>query len=291
LRHRVQRPIKTGTGLQTGLARRGRRLPEKETERLTLQAAVALVRRTGLTVSLDHISLEEVIRAANVPRSSVYRRWPYKDLFISDLVKELARAAMPTAAQNEAVVALIRRLVSDHGDLFASPDGRRSLAAEVIRQAALADFDTLHRSPEWRTYLALQATVMSLAGGELRSQIIAILVESQRDHIARVAVAWEAMTRLLGYRLRPELGATFETLASLLTAGIRGLTLMAISMPDLAAERVHGRPPGASEEAEWSLPALEIASVAAALLEEDPDAEWDAARIDAVREAVESLHA
>jgi AcrR family transcriptional regulator len=248
-----------------------------------------MVRRTGLTVSLDHISLEEVIRVANVPRSSVYRRWPYKDLFINDLVKELARAAVPTAAQTDAIVGLIRRLASEHGDLFASSEGRRSLVVEVIRQAALADFEMLHRSSEWRTYLALQATVMSLAEGELREQIRAILVESQRDLIASVATAWETMAGLLGYRLRPELGATFQTLASLLSAGVRGLTLMAISMPDLAEERVHGRPLGASEAADWSLPALEIASVAAAFLEEDPGGEWDAARIDAVRGAVESL--
>lgn len=256
-----------------------------------LRTAVAMVRRTGLTVGLDHISLEEVIRAANVPRSSVYRRWPYKDLFISDLVKELARAAMPTAAQNEAIVGLIRRVVGEQADLLASPEGRRSLVFEVIRQAAVADFEVLHRSPEWRTYLALQATVMSLAEGELRDQLRTILVESQRDHIARVASAWATMTRMLGYRLRPELGATFETLASLLTAAVRGLTLMAISMPELAAARVHGRPFGAGGEAEWSLPALEIASVAAAFLDEDPDVEWDAARLDGVRKAVESLHA
>jgi AcrR family transcriptional regulator len=57
-----------------------------------LKAAVAMVNRTGLTVSLDHISFEDVIRDADVSRSAVYRRWPYKDLFFSDLVKELAQA-------------------------------------------------------------------------------------------------------------------------------------------------------------------------------------------------------
>jgi hypothetical protein len=55
-----------------------------------LKAAVAMVNRTGLTVSLDHISFEDVIRDADVSCSAVYRRWPYKDLFFSDLVKELA---------------------------------------------------------------------------------------------------------------------------------------------------------------------------------------------------------
>ena len=52
--------------------------------------------QTGLTVSLDHISFEDVIRDADVSRSAVYRRWPYKDLFFSDLVKELATKATPS---------------------------------------------------------------------------------------------------------------------------------------------------------------------------------------------------
>ena len=79
----------------TGLARRGRRLSDRETEQRMLRAAVAMVQRTGLTVSLDHISLEDVIRDAGVSRSAVYRRWPYKDLFFSDLVKQLAQGRHP----------------------------------------------------------------------------------------------------------------------------------------------------------------------------------------------------
>jgi AcrR family transcriptional regulator len=74
----------------TGLARWGRRLSDHDTEQRMLKAAVAMVNRTGLTVSLDHISFEDVIRDADVSCSAVYRRWPYKDLFFSDLVKELA---------------------------------------------------------------------------------------------------------------------------------------------------------------------------------------------------------
>ncbi len=57
----------------TGLARRGRRLTDQETEQRMLRAAVHLVSNTGLTVSLDHISLEDLIRAAGVSRSTVYR--------------------------------------------------------------------------------------------------------------------------------------------------------------------------------------------------------------------------
>jgi AcrR family transcriptional regulator len=72
-----------------------------------LRAAMAMVNRTGLTVSLDHISFEDVIRDADVSRSAVYRRWPFKDLFFSDLVKELAANATPTIVADE--LELIRR--------------------------------------------------------------------------------------------------------------------------------------------------------------------------------------
>ena len=85
----------------TGLARRRRRLPEDETERRMLRAALAMVHQTGLTVSLEHISFEDMIREADVSRSSAYHRWPHKDLFFSDLVLELARNPTPGIVADE----------------------------------------------------------------------------------------------------------------------------------------------------------------------------------------------
>ena len=78
-----------------------------------LRAAVAMVHHAGLTVSLDHISFEDVIRDADVSRSAAYRRWPYKDLFFGDLVEELARKARhPGSCDVE--YALIQQVVADH---------------------------------------------------------------------------------------------------------------------------------------------------------------------------------
>ena len=129
-----------------------------------LQAALAMVNRTGLTVSLDHLSFEDVIRDARVSRSAVYRRWPYKDLFFSDLLKELARAATPAAISGEATSAPeIKRVALEHLDWLVTPELRQNLALELMRQAALHDFATMHGSTEWRTYLALHATFLSVA--------------------------------------------------------------------------------------------------------------------------------
>jgi len=271
----------------TGLARRGRRLSDRETEHRMLQTAMAMVNRTGLTVSLDHISLEEVIREADVSRSAVYRRWPYKDLFFSDLVKELAATATPTILDEE--YALIRRIVTERLDWLDTPQRRHGLVIELIRQLALFDFETLHGSAQWRTYLALHATFLSLADGQLRDQVGEALAQSERDHRTRVAKAWEFLTELFGYRLRPELGASFETLATLLDAAMRGLVIQALSEPELPAQRAKASPFGAVDEDEWSLAALGTASIASSLLEPDPAIEWDDERLARLRQGLGSL--
>jgi AcrR family transcriptional regulator len=276
------------TNTPTGLARRRRRLSHDETERRVLQAAVAMVNRSGLTVSLEHISFEEVIHDAGVSRSAAYRRWPYKDLFFSDLLRELAKATTPAAVTREASLQEVRRVVLEHLDWLGTPRSRHALIAELIRQSAAHDFQAMYSSTHWRTYLALHATLLSLADGRLRDDVQAALAEAERGFTGRIASAWEHLATLLGYRLRPGLNASFETLASLVTASGRGLVIMALSTPDLATRRVRANPFGTAAPAEWSLTALGIASLAFTFLEPDPAVEWDEERVAAVRQALES---
>jgi AcrR family transcriptional regulator len=271
----------------TGLARRRRRLSDRETEQRMLDAAVHMVNRTGLTVSLDNIGLEDVIREADVSRSAVYRRWPYKDLFISDLVKQLAKSATPTIAGDE--LAMIRRIAAEHPDWPETPKLRHRFVSELFRQLSLLDFQTLYESAGWRTYLALHATFMSLADGELRDQVRLALAQSEEDHRARVVRAWEQLAGLLGYRLRPETGATFDVIATLLDATMRGLVIMALSTPGIATHRAEADPLGAGTKDEWSMPAMGLASIASAFLEPDPAIEWDSERIARVRHALSHL--
>lgn len=270
-----------------GLARRSRRLSDQETSQRMLATAVARVHRSGLTVSLDHISLEEVIRDAGVSRSAVYRRWPYKDLFFSDLVKELAKDATPPIVPGE--LELIRSVVAGRQDWLNTPELRHGLVVELFRQLALFDFEAVYGSTEWRTYLALHATFLSLADGRLRDEVQAILARSEQNRIALIAAAWERLAGLFGYRLRPELAITYETIATLLTASLRGLVIMALSTPGIAGYRTRARPFGATEAAEWSQPALGMASLAWAALEPDPAVEWDRDRITRIRQELSHL--
>jgi AcrR family transcriptional regulator len=273
----------------TGLGRRARRLSDQETAERMLSTALEMINRTGLTVSLDHLSLEDVIREAGVARSAVYRHWPYKDLFFSDVVTELAKAAIPSTAANDAMLGLIRRVVAEHADDLTSPRGRHGLLVELIRQASLVDFEALYGSARWRTYLALHATFLSLADGDLRDRVQEILRQSEQGFVDRVAASWQHLTGLFGYRLRPESGATFATVATVASATLRGLILMALSTPDIAAGRTAAQPFGAARRADWSLPALALAGIASSFLEADPAVVWDADHIDAVHRAMDSL--
>jgi hypothetical protein len=270
------------------LSRRRPRLSERETELRMLQSAADMVNRAGLTVSLDHISFEDVIRDAGAARSAAYRRWPYKDLFFSDLLKNLARAATPAAVAAEGETGeLLRRVASRHLGWLETPELRQQLWLELIRRTALADFELVYGSKEWRTYIALHATFLSLADGHLRDEVQTALAESDQAFITRIATDWATMSRLLGYRLRPELDTSFEALARLLSATMRGLVIMALSTPDVATSRTNASPFGTTT-AEWSLPAMGVATVAAAFLEPDPTVDWTDERIGNVRDALKA---
>jgi AcrR family transcriptional regulator len=270
----------------TGLARRNRRLSDQETRDRMLRAAIAMINQTGLTVSLDHISFEDVIRVADVSRSTAYRHWPYKDLFFSDLVKELASSASPATIHDE--IQLMKRVLAQHLDWLQTPPLRRSLILELIRQLALLDFQTVLTSPGWRTYFALHATFSSLSDAELRDQVQAALVQAEATRTGQIARAWRQLADLFGYRLRPELATSFETLATLLSATMRGLVITALSTPDIATHLTLASPFGASTRDQWSLPAIGIASIATAFLEPDPTTEWNDQRLAEIHHALDA---
>lgn len=248
-----------------------------------LRAAAAMVHRAGLTVSLDHISFEDVIRDADVSRSAAYRRWPYKDLFYGDLIEELAKEGLPPGIVN-AEYALIQQVVKEFPGELDTPAQRHELLTELFRRLALLDFRALAGSPEWQTYIALQAALSAIADAERRDRVRAALAAAEQERHARVAAAWELLASLFGYRIRPETGASFDMLITLVDATLRGLIIMAQPAPEIANSLVSASPFGAATAHEWSLPALGAGSVATAFLEPDPAITWDGDRVARIRQ-------
>jgi hypothetical protein len=260
---------------------------EDGTERRILDAALDALGRTGLTVKVELVGLEELVRDAGVSPSAAYRRWPHQDLFLRDLMKELARNAVPTIVDEEIVA--VERVIAERADELETAEDRDALVAEIIRRLGFMDFETLYRSPRWRTYLALNSACESITDDDIRGEVGAVLAQSEQAHIRAVAKALELLTGLLGYRLRPESAASFETLATLMSAAMRGLITMATSDPSLATQRLHAAPFWPVEKAEWSLAAMAVASVITALLEPDPEIDWGAERAMGLRELVGSI--
>lgn len=279
-------PTGRPTTAPSSIGRRRPRLSDEETERRMLTTAAEALSREGLTVSLDHIRLEDVIREAGVSRSTAYRRWPSKDLFLGDLLLELARASEPMAmtGTQEASDA-IRAVILEHLDLLESEGGRIELAAVVLREVGAADFRRVIASPQWRTYLALTVSAVSMPDGPLRDQVLDTLAASERAFIEGIARSHRIGHRLLGLRIRPESGLDYDLLAHLGNAVMRGLVSQAMITPSVAEREFDGEVFGAPGP--WSLPAL-AAVATLAHLEPDPDVTWDAAHLEALRARLES---
>lgn len=159
--------------------RRGR-IGEAAVRERMLHAGAAQVARSGLTVSLAHLRYEDVIREAGVPRSAGYRAWSSKEAFFDDLVIEIAGESWAgTAAFGPEVVDRALQVLLSHIDELATPEGRRAAWIDVARTAARANVEAMGHRQEWRTYIAIQATILSLPDGDLRRRVEEALRRSE----------------------------------------------------------------------------------------------------------------
>ncbi|NNG35265.1 TetR/AcrR family transcriptional regulator [Nakamurella sp. DB0629] len=284
-------------------------MSDAETADRMLAAARAMVVDGGLTVSLEHLSFEDVIRDAGVARSAVYRRWPYKDLFWADVLVELASGVAPAVRANQDAIAAVNSTLLGWADRLEQPGARLAAAADALQQGALREFASFDSSPQWRTYFAIHATYFSLPDAELRERVGAALVLAEDAFNADLADSYRSIADMLGLRVKPATGLDFPAIAVLAMGLIRGLVLMAPGNPQIAARRfpapaadAEPRPaadagPRAADvpvadagdgdaHSGWSLPAVGLAALTVDQLEADPAVRWDAARTDRLRNAL-----
>jgi AcrR family transcriptional regulator len=238
-----------------------------------LEAALALVESQGLTVSLDHVSLENVIARADVSRSSAYRRWPYKDLFLADLLVAVARDTDLTI-EPPGLVDELRALIAS-ADL-SDAQARRDLLIEALRVSSASEFERIWLSPRWRTYLALSATVTGLPAGPIREAAAAAVLGAERRFASRRAGVYRNLAAMIGYRISGGLDAEagFEFMASTSGAVMTGYVVKALVDEQLATATRGLAAFGSTKTAEWNVPTYGLTAVFNAFLEPDPDAEW-----------------
>jgi AcrR family transcriptional regulator len=187
------------------------RVPAEEIRQRMLDAGRELALAAGAALTIEHLRLEEVIQRARVPRSSVYRLWPYKEDYISDLLCYLAGAGSSFSERTLMVpetITMIRALIDDNRALLAAPEGRRALLCEIIRISAERNYRALADSPQWRLHMALATTLGSTSGdagpgsNAARRRVAAALEEAQSRSREVMVTVFEVVAAELGLRLR-----------------------------------------------------------------------------------------
>jgi hypothetical protein len=221
---------------------RPERVAAEEVRQRMLDAGRDLALEAGAALTIEHLRLEEVIQRARVPRSSVYRMWPYREEYIDDLLCYLA--GMGSFFQDRTIVepntfSAAAKVVSDNRPLLATPEGRRALLCEVVRVACARNYEELSGSAAWRLHMALLATLGSTRSGAARRRIAAALEDSQlRSRESIVALLSHLMT-VLGLRLRDPA----YTLDHVHMAG--GLLVQAMALRNVQVQAVLAPPDGA----------------------------------------------
>ncbi|RBY95408.1 hypothetical protein DQ237_15245 [Blastococcus sp. TF02-8] len=235
-----------------------------------LDAAQRLVDRAGgLTVSLESMTLDQVIKEAGVSRTSVYREWDKKEDFYVDLLCDLAGPSWQgTAAFDEETIRLARSIVAERIEELRTEEGRRRVLRETVRRAARQNFNAVVASSQWRTYVALTATVMSLSDNEARTRVRDALQAAERVFIERMSNFYADMSIMFGFRLKSYINS-YETLAAVGASVVEGLGLRQSLTPDIVNRQI--MIPGPDGPEEWHLAALGFLGILEQCIEPQPD--------------------
>ena len=268
------------------MAVRPERVPAEEVRQRMLDAGRELALEVGAALTIERLRLEEVIQRARVPRSSVYRIWPYREDYIDDLLCYLAGAGSwfsDRTVLDPETFEVARQIIVDNSHLLAAPEGRRALIREVLRVTTTGNYHTLSESAPWRLHMALVATLGSTRTGEARKQIAAALEDSQRRSRDSLVTVFDILAKVIGLRLRdPAWSASHLQLAGGLlvqSMALRNLQVQAAldneSADATLVDTLLNTPlpgPGLNgEPAMWTLAAFAYLGLFEAFVELDPD--------------------
>lgn len=249
------------------------RLSDAETERRMLDAALAALAEHGMSVGLDDVRLEDVIRAAGVSRTSAYRRWPSRERFVEDLLVEVARHASLTGVVEsiaDDVVGLVAGLPAGPVD----DATRHDTLVELLRLSFGADLRASAASREFRTYLGLQAAFVGLRSDGLRDEVRRALVAREDRATERGARLLAAACEAFGLRLvAPLAGGTGHGVVSrAVAAATTGFLVAGLAEPELLTGRTTMAAHGSTRPAAWSVPELALTGIVLGWVERDPAA-------------------
>lgn len=213
------------------------RLSREQVRTRLLDAALAVIRAEGLRVGVSHLPLEDVIRSAGVPRSTVYRIWPTRQSFYDELIAAVPERILTTRLDPTSLTAgdsyLHRRLAEPP-----TPDQLREILVSSLTVAIEANYENVHSSQHWRNFVALVGAVDSHED-PARTAIREALHARQVHFVENMAKYYRHTLAEAGLRLRSGRESDYAVLASAISAFVEGLCVARIAAPELVTGPIH----------------------------------------------------
>ncbi|WP_129339166.1 TetR/AcrR family transcriptional regulator [Cellulomonas endophytica] len=238
--------------------------------RRVLDAALRLVERAGgLAVRAEALPFDAVLREAGVSRTSAYREWPGRDAFHADVLHELAGPAWQgSGGFDQGTVRLLRGAVAARLPELRTAEGRARVVREVVRLGARHSYEHLRDSVQWRTSVALTATVLGLPDPVQRDRVRAALDASEQASLELMTRVYADLFLVLGLRLRPGVPSA-ATVALAGAALVEGFAWRGVLAPE--GDDAMLVVPGPDGPEEWHPVALAFLGLVEGLVEPDPD--------------------
>lgn len=238
-----------GWGQQTS----SKRMKGWELRKLVLDTAEEALSETGLTVSLEHLNMEELIRRVGVPRTSTFKEFGGKEGLITALILRMIRPNDSQGASfSPETIEVARRVVSEHSALMVDQDGCNAVMREAVRQGAKRNYDDIVTSTYWKTYTALSVSLPALPP-ERREKVLETLQIVEGRFIETMSTFYDQMLGVLHRRVRQ--GIDSRQIAAAGSAVVEGIAQRRFVNPELVEAPI--LLPGLNGElVEWHLAAL-----------------------------------
>lgn len=242
-------------------------MADAEVVRRMLAAATTIVESRGITLSVEHLVFDDVIRMAGVSRTAAFRIWPSKERFSAELVEAMAEQAWQGRTPQED---LLRRFGADYvascQPHTLTGDERWNAFLELLRIAPRDTYELMRSSAASRAGAVLLAMLTTMEPGPDRDRLLALSRAADQAYLRTMSAFYEATMAGLGLRLRPEYQGDMRPLVWLNEACTDGLSLRDNVRHGYRDAVVHS-PPFAPNDEPWSIPSLGIAIVATQMVE------------------------
>lgn len=208
----------------------------EQTRELMIEAGMEMLQARGVSLGLEHITLEAACREKDIPRSSSHSAWAIDDRFTPQEMfqREVVRSwlferegTLFADAAQQAVAELLGRVEEPKvGDV---------LRAGVQAAFAVGMGDSPEAGDFLSTDMALRFAIASQPADERDPELLQWLSEGeQANRQKRVEDSYRPLAALVGREPRPEFGDdAYEIFSVVVAALVEGLSLRTLLMPDV----------------------------------------------------------